>query len=137
MPDQFVKFPRPESITFFENAMKYHSRVNECKYLSQSYYEIYRDELPTIRVFVSNYYALSVSDYYDIVTDYKIDCLVTISNWIKVTQDAYELGKNNGVGVFTMSEFSGALNYERPCEYIRPIDRDDNDGIVSGFGRFH
>ena len=137
MPDQFVKFPRRESVTFFERAMYGHSSVSECKCISDSYYEIYRYKLPMIRVFVANYYALSVSDYYDIFREYKIDCLVTISDWKKVTQDAYESGKNNGVGVFTMREFMGALNYERPCEYIRPIDRDDNDGILSGFGRFH
>lgn len=134
MPDQFVKFPRRESIAFFEKAMNNHSIVIGCRRLSDSYYEIYRDELPTIKVFVANYYALSLSDYYDIVSDYKVDCLVTISKWNGVTQDAYELGKSNGVGVFKMDEFLGALNYARPCTYIRPIDREDNDRRRSGFG---
>ena len=102
MPDQFVKFPRRESIVFFEKAMNTHNRV-------------------------SGYKCLSVADYYDIVSDYEVDCLVTISNWNRVTQDAYELGKSNGVGVFKMGEFLGALNYARPCTYIRPIDQEDND----------
>ena len=133
MPDQFVKFPRRESIVFFEKAMNNHSRVSGFRCLSDSYYEIYRDELPTIKVFVANYYALSVSDYYDIVSDYEIDCLVTISNWNSVTQDAYELGKSNGVGVFKMDEFLGALRNARPCTYIRPIDRENNDRRCSGF----
>ena len=135
MPDQFVKFPRRESIAFFEKAMNTPSRVSGYKCLSDSYYEIHRDELPTIRVFVANYYALSVADYYDIVSEYEVDCLVTISNWNSVTQDAYELGKSNGVGVFKMNEFLGALNYARPCTYIRPIDREDTDRRCSGFGR--
>ncbi|WP_444283365.1 hypothetical protein [Granulicatella adiacens] len=133
MPDQFVKFPRRESIVFFEKAMNNHSRVSRYRCLSDSYYEIYRNELPTIKVFVANYYALSVSDYYDIVSDYEVDCLVTISKWNRVTQDAYELGKSNGIGVFKMDEFLGALNNARPCTYIRPIDRENNDRGCSGF----
>lgn len=77
----------------------------------------------------------SVSDYYEITSEYQIDCLVTISNWNRVTQDAYELGRRNGIGVFTMSEFMGALNCAKPSVYIRPIDREDNDRAGVGFGR--
>lgn len=88
---------------------------------------IERYELPPIRVYVSNYYALSISDYYEITSEYNIDCLITISAWNRVTQDAYELGKTNGVGVFTMNEFMGALNCEKPSTYVRPIDRENNN----------
>ena len=105
MPDQFIKFPRVESIQYFESAMYGHNKVLRCKKISDSYYEIQREDLPPIFVFVSNYYALSVSDYYEITSEYQIDCLVTISNWNRVTQDAYELGRRNGIGVFTISEF--------------------------------
>ena len=67
MPDrQYIKFPRPESIRYFENAMNRHNRVLSCIRISKGYYEIKRDELPPIHVFVSNYYALSISDYYEI-----------------------------------------------------------------------
>ena len=102
MPDQFIKFPRVESIQYFESAMYGHNKVLRCKKISDSYYEIQREDLPPIFVFVSNYYALSVSDYY---------------------------------GVFTMSEFMGALNCAKPSVYIRPIDREDNDRAGVGFGR--
>lgn len=81
MPDQFIKFPRVESIQYFESAMYGHNKVLRCKKISDSYYEIQREDLPPIFVFVSNYYALSVSDYYEITSEYQIDCLVTISNW--------------------------------------------------------
>ncbi len=128
MPDrQYIKFPRPESIRYFENAMNRHNRVLSCIRISKGYYEIKRDELPPIHVFVSNYYALSISDYYEITGEYSIDCLITISNWNKVTQDAYELGQDNGIGVFTMEEFMGALNYAKPSTYVRPIDRENNN----------
>lgn len=135
MPDQFIKFPRVESIQYFESAMYGHNKVLRCKKISDSYYEIQREDLPPIFVFVSNYYALSVSDYYEITSEYQIDCLVTISNWNRVTQDAYELGRRNGIGVFTMSEFMGALNCAKPSVYIRPIDREDNGRAGVGFGR--
>jgi hypothetical protein len=107
--------------------MNRHNRVLSCIRISKGYYEIKRDELPPIHVFVSNYYALSISDYYEITGEYSIDCLITISNWNKVTQDAYELGQDNGIGVFTMEEFMGALNYAKPSTYVRPIDRENNN----------
>ena len=109
MPDQFIKFPRVESIQYFESAMYGHNKVLRCKKISDSYYEIQREDLPPIFVFVSNYYALSVSDYYEITSEYQIDCLVTISNWNRVTQDAYELGRRNGIGVFTMKRLKDVL----------------------------
>ena len=52
-----------------------------------------------------------------------------------MTQDGYELGRRYGIGVFTMSEFMGALNCAKPSVYIRPIDREDNDRAGVGFGR--
>ena len=130
MPDYFIKFPRPESIHFFEQAMRSHDKVESFRKLSDSYYEITRYDIPKIRVFVSNYYVLSLSDYYDIKDEYPdIDCLITISNWNRVSEDAYRQGKRNQVGVFTMREFMGAINIERPYRYIRPIDRERNDRL--------
>ncbi len=127
MPDQYIKFPRPESIRYFEEAMNQHDHVLDWKKISDSYYEIQRKNLPPIYVFVSNFYALSISDFLEITSEYNINCLITISNWNKVTQAAYEFGKQRYVGVFTMNEFMGALNFEIPSTYVRPIDREDND----------
>lgn len=135
MPDQYIKYPRKESIQYFEQTLNRHDRVLCWKKISDSYYEIQRKELPPIRVFVSNFYALSISDYYEISSDYDVDCLITISNWNRVTEDAYVLGKRNDVGVFTMNDFMGAINCARPCTYVRPIDRKDNDRSGFGFGR--
>lgn len=58
MPDQFIKFPRVESIQYFESAMYGHNKVLRCKKISDSYYEIQREDLPPIFVFVSNYYRM-------------------------------------------------------------------------------
>ncbi|MFV0551531.1 MAG: hypothetical protein ACK5L6_06400 [Anaerorhabdus sp.] len=85
MPDSYTKFPRPESIDFFEKAMRNHNKVRNIKKLSTSYYEIHRRDLSTIRVFVSNYYALSLSDYYDVLEDYDdIDLIIVykIANYV-------------------------------------------------------
>lgn len=127
MPDKrYIKFPRKESLLYFETAMNGHNRVTSCEKISEGYYKIIRDALPPILVFVSDFYALSTSDYYDVTRDYNIDCLITISEWNTVTPDAYRLGKMNGVGVFTMREFMGAMNCENPSAYVRPIDRKNN-----------
>jgi len=135
MPDQFIKFPRRESIQYFERAMRGHSKVINCTKISDSYYKLQREDMSPLLVFVSNYYALSAADYFEITEEYRVDCLITISNWNSVTQDAYEIGKANGIGVFTMNEFMGALNCAKPSTYIRPIDREDNDRSSFGSGR--
>lgn len=44
MPDQFIKFPRVESIQYFESAMYGHNKVLRCKKISDSYYEIQRED---------------------------------------------------------------------------------------------
>lgn len=90
MPDQFIKFPRVESIQYFESAMYGHNKVLRCKKISDSYYEIQREDLPPIFVFVSNYYeqykalALSVSDNMDgkvyAVVKKELDELMKLSN---------------------------------------------------------
>ena len=135
MPDQYIKFPREESILYFERAMNGHDKVLSWRKISDSYYEIHRKELPSIFVFVSNFYVLSISDYFEITSEYEVDCLITISNWNSVTQDAYDYGKKNSIGVFTMNEFMGALNCARPSAYVRPIDRENNDRPRLGYGR--
>ena len=51
MPDSYTKFPRPESIDYFEKAMRNHNKVRDIKRISDSYYEIRRINLSSIRVF--------------------------------------------------------------------------------------
>lgn len=128
MPDyEYIMYPRKESIRFFEQAMRNHTRVDNIIRISEAYYEIHRDCLSTIKVFVSNYYALSEADYYEVIDEYPdIDCLITISDWNEVTDEAYILGKRHCVGVFKISDFMRAINEERPYTYTKPINRNNN-----------
>lgn len=125
MPDaNYIKYPRPESINFFEMCMKSHDMVKEIKEIEKCYYLITRYNKPEIRVFVSNFYAISLDNYFEIKEEYAdLDCIITISNWNSVTDIAYEQGKKNHIGLFTFDEFMGALWYAKPYTYIRPIDK--------------
>lgn len=125
MPDtNFIKYPRLESINFFEKCMKNHEIVKGIEKIEKCYYLIIRYNKPIIRVFVSNFYAVSLDNYYEIKEEYAdLDCLITISVWNSVTDIAYKQGKKDHIGLFTLKEFMGAINYDKPYTYIRPIDK--------------
>lgn len=123
----YSRYPRPESIQFFEKAMKNHDKVSGMEKIGEYYYRLSRFGMSPVEVVVTNYYTLGFGELLDILDEFpNADCVITISNWNGYTEQAYNEGKRKGIGVFKASEFIGALNYGRPCDYIRPRDREDN-----------
>lgn len=125
----YSRYPRPESIAFFEKAMKQHDKVTYLRKISEYYYEVIRKNMPSVKVLVTNFYTVGLANVQEILSDYNdIDCIVTISNWNGYTQEAQDWGTSHHVGVFKMGEFMGALNVSEPYRYLRPKDREDNSG---------
>lgn len=127
MPVDYSRYPRPESVAFFEQSIRGHNRVSGMKKISEYYYEISRVGMSNVNVLVTNYYTLGYSELLDIISTYPdVDCVITISNWNGYTDQAYEEGKRRRIGVFIFQELFGALNCAEPYQYIRSVDRDDN-----------
>lgn len=121
------RFPLPETILFFENHVSDHNRVNRLERISDYYYKIRRYGMPDVKVLVTNYYVLGQDELDDLLSEYPdADCIITMSGWNRYTSQAYNYGQRHCVGVFKFGEFLGALNNERPYQYTRPVDREDN-----------
>ena len=131
----YSRYPRPESIAFFEKAMRGHTKVSSFVKLEDYYYKIFRHDMSPINVVVTNYYTIGYDELLDVLEEYpQANCVITISNWNGYTEQAYNIGKTRNVGVFKADEFLGAINFERPCSYIRPRDREDNFKFGKRFG---
>ena len=131
----YSRYPRPESMAYFEKAMHRHDRVEGFEKLEDYYYRILRYGMSPVNVVITNYYTLGYGELLDILEKYpKTNCVITISNWNGCTGQAYREGKKKGIGVFKMEEFMGAINCVNACTYIRPIDREDNDRFGRGIG---
>lgn len=123
----YSRYPRQESIAFFEKAMNQHDKVAYIRKISEYYYEVIRENMPSVNVLVTNFYTVGLANVQEILSDYNdIDCIVTISNWNGYTQEAQDWGTSHHVGVFKMDEFMGALNVSEPYRYLRPKDRENN-----------
>lgn len=124
----YSRCPRPESVAYFCDAMLNHDKVSDYIELDAYYYRIKREGMSSIKVLLTNYYTLGYAELRDLIEEYSdCNCIVNMSNWNMYTEQAYVEAKNRCVGLFNMGEFYGALNFERPYEYIRPIDRRDNN----------
>lgn len=128
----YSKYPRPESIAFFEKAISRHSITEDLERIQDYYYCIYRKDMHSINTLVTNHYTLGLVDYYEIIEQYpKVQAIVTISKWNGYTYQVKEEAKKKRIGIFRMDELLGALNWNEPHKYVKK-DRDRDNTI---FGR--
>jgi len=119
-------YPRPESIDFFEKVISNHDSVISWNEINDYYYCIHRVNKSSVNVLVLNLYTVGLADYVEFIDQYpNADSIITISNWNGYTIQAKEESRKNGVGIFVMSEFLGALNWDEPYKYVR-YDSDGN-----------
>lgn len=124
-------YPRPESIHFFEKAISNHSSVIFLNKTNYYYYCIHRENKSFVNALVLNLYTIGLADYIEFIDLYpNTDAIITISNWNGYTIQAKEEARKNGVGIFVMSEFLGALNWDEPYKYVKY----DSDGNPIHFG---
>lgn len=119
----YSRYPRPESIAFFEKAISNHSITKRLIEIEDYHYIIYRIDMPSFEVVVTNHYTLSLSDYYEIKDEYpNIQGIVTISNWNGYTHQAKVTARSEQIGIFVMNELLGALNWYEPYKYVKKDD---------------
>lgn len=128
MPEQgkYKKIPRPESIEYFIGRVSGHKKVCELIQLDNQLFRIKKHNNELL-VFVTNYYVVSEAEVYEITSQYKnLDCIVTISAWNSYSKAGKEASKIQGIGLFVMNEFLGALNFDGKAfiNYITPEERE-------------
>jgi hypothetical protein len=119
--------PRRESIRFFEERIKNHDRVTKVEKIEENYYCLILANSRPYRVFVTNIYTVGTADVIEIMSDYKVDGIVTMSIWNGYSLDAKMYGRKLGVGIFLLKELMGAINLEKPEFYYSYIDDDGRE----------
>lgn len=123
----YSRYPRPESIAFFERAISNHNVTDHLVKLDEYLYRINRYQMPSFDILVTNHYTIGLADYYEIMNEYpNIQGIVTISNWNGYTHQAKVAARKNHVGIFIMRELLGALNWNEPYKYVK-TDDEGND----------
>ncbi len=105
--------PLKSSVTYFEKVISGHTAVESLKEVSENVYEIKRTGgRPTIRVLVADIYVVSEADIFEIVTtNYDLTCILLIGFYNRYSGDAKRRALDENIGLFSMKEFFGAINY--------------------------
>ena len=129
MPE-WNEHPRRDSYEFFEKAISSHGHVQGLEKVEPQVYEISREGMQDVRLWICDVYRVSAADVAEICAeDPDINAIVTMSNWNDVTQEGQEAGREQVVGVFTFKQLMGALNYDddKFVDY-KPPDRNKKLG---------
>lgn len=130
MPDlgYYEKLPRPDSIRFFMSRVKGHSKVESIEQLEEQLFKIIKLNGKELLVHLTNYYVVSEAEVYEIMSQHnghKLNSIVTISLWNSYSSTGKSVAEENGIGLFLINEFLGALNFDGKAfiNYITPEER--------------
>ncbi|MEN2766850.1 hypothetical protein [Ornithinibacillus xuwenensis] len=115
MPEggRYEKIPRPESIEYFINAISGHSKVQEVNQIDTQLFEVIKKNGKRLLVHLTNYYIVTAAEVIEILSQSPdIDAIVTISQWNQWSESGREQAISQGVGLFIMRQFMGALNFD-------------------------
>ena len=96
----------------FEKAMNGHRAVNFIEHLDGDVYLIERtEERPPLTVRIADIYIMGECDIYEITAENKdIDAIILVGYYNRYSNNAKETAKDDGIALFTLSEFYGALH---------------------------
>ena len=113
MREENVKEVAPSSRQFFVNGMSGHNAVYSINQVNNSdVYLIERTyDRPAIKVLIADIYIAGMADIVELCRLYTdIDCIVLVGFYNRYSRDAKNHAKLCGVGLYTNSEFFGAVN---------------------------
>ena len=104
--------PPPETVEFFLGRMRAHSKVSRVVTHSDNRHDLFRHGATTIKVFLTDTYEFTVSDYAELHAEYpEVNCIASASTWNHFTYEAEEVANGDGVATFLIAELMGALNF--------------------------
>lgn len=97
---------------FFEKAMRGHEAVLFLNRMDGDVYRIERTfDRPPLTVLIADIYIMGQGDVYEISSEYDgIESIVLVGFYNRYSCDAKETAKDNGIALFTLNEFFGALH---------------------------
>lgn len=99
------------AISWVENALGGHAKVATFVRVDDIRFEIVREgRLSPVNALLMNRYVIGVADLVEAMTEFPgINCIFAPGNWCGYTRQAKEYGLEQGVAVFHVGEFMGAL----------------------------
>jgi len=120
---RYEDLPRPESVAFFMERLSGHKMVKNFNEPQTQIFVVERDKRDTLTIYLTNIYIVSEANVFDVQRRHPgVNCIVTISAWNRYTDEAKEVAKGQGIGLFRLSEFMGALYYDKQrfLDYVTP-----------------
>lgn len=129
MPARSEDFPWPSHyghFNYFEDRMTGHSKVRALQRLDSGLYKVALSDSREIITFICECYSYGVAEYAETVAKLgKIDAVVINSNWCGYTGDLNAQCRDEGVGLFNIKDFMGALNQKDFWLYVSREEKEE------------
>lgn len=128
MPDigYYEKRPRPQQREFLVKSLLQRGSVDDVTEVDDHHYVVEREGKPTLYVYLTNKYMLSVADVMEILEESVLtNCIVSTMGHNRYSPEAKEYCRDLGVGLFRTPELLGAVYYDgdRFLDYMPPERR--------------
>lgn len=113
------------SICYFEEILKTHRRVKSIKRDQDIFFRIERNDNSILNTLLVNTYRFGIASLIEALEEFpEAKYIVIGGNWNKITPEAAKYASDNDIGLYRLSEFIGAINYNNvPLEYIKKDER--------------
>jgi hypothetical protein len=110
------------AIRFVEDALSAHVKVAGFARRDDIVFEIERIAgMKSVTAVLVDRYTLGLADVLRASREFPdMDCIVTNGNWNHYTGEAKQFGLENGICVFNVGEFFGALHWTEVIDYVPP-----------------
>lgn len=106
------------TIAFFESVLNRHSKVAFYERTSDIFFVLTLVDRRIMKVLLVDEYILGLADLIRAQEEFPgLNHIVTASKWNSYTKEVKEIAAGDGVGVFVIDEFMGALHWRDPVKY--------------------
>jgi hypothetical protein len=115
-------FPWPsyyDHYKYFEGQMDRHGKVASLTAERNGIYQLTRTQGDTLRVFICECYAFGIAEYIETIEKLgRLDAVIINSAWCGYSPDAKRHCRDEGIGLFKIGEFMGALHRDEYWAYL-------------------
>jgi hypothetical protein len=106
--------PSPESLEFFEDRMREHTKVGATSSHGANRYDLTLLDGRVVKVFLTDTYEFTVADYEELRAQHpEVDHIVSASSWNHFTTAVEGVARGDEVGTYFIGEFMGALHKKK------------------------
>lgn len=112
------------SIIFFEEALNTHNKVKNVVRENDIFFKIENCNNKVLNTLLLDEYRFGIAALIKALEEFPDAKYIVIGgNWNKSTGEAFRYAEDNKIGIFTFSEFFGAINYKEPLSYLKRNER--------------